>query len=133
LNFVILFAAGCGGGKYQPVTGQIVFADGTPAKGLEGGQVIFEPAQAETTNAPSATGAIDSEGRFTLGSEQPDDGATAGTNKVLITPPTPTGDVPLPPVIHSKYERFETSGLTFDVKPGKNEYKITVEPPARRR
>lgn len=131
LSLVLLAAVGCGGSKYQPVTGQIVFADGTPVTGLEGGQIVFEAA-ATTGSPPTATGSIDAEGRFKLGTDQPDDGATAGLNKVLISPPDSSGDVPLPPVIHGKYEQFSTSGLEYEVKPGPNDFKITVDPPTKR-
>jgi hypothetical protein len=129
LNLVLLAVAGCGSSKYQPVTGQIVFADGTPAAGLEGGQIVFELAAA-SGNVPTATGSIDAEGRFQLGTVKPGDGATAGLNKVLISPPEATGDVPLPPVIHGKYKQFATSGLEYNVQPGPNEFKITVDRPA---
>jgi hypothetical protein len=124
----LLLLAGCGGTKYQPVTGQLVFPDGSPVTELEGGQVVFE-AQGEGGTPVSASGALDSKGRFTLGTESVSDGATAGMNKVAITPPAATGDVPPPAVIHPKYERFETSGLQYEVKPGKNDFKIKVEKP----
>jgi hypothetical protein len=37
------------------------------------------------------------------------------------------------PAIAGKYGKFETSGLTFEVKPGKNEFDIKVTRPKPRK
>ena len=125
---LVVCVAGCGGGgDYAPVSGQIVFPDGAPVTGLEGGTIVFEAAGADG-KLKSASGAIDSHGKFTLGTESVSDGAVPGKHKVLITPPPSTGDVPLPAVVDPKYESFETSGLEIEVQDGKNDVKVTVEP-----
>ncbi len=130
---LLLAAAGCGGNKLHPVRGQVVYQDGSPVKGLEGGQVVFEGTGPDGKKY-SATGPLDAEGRFELGTEKPGDGAVAGKNRVLISPPTSEGDIPKPKVIDPKYETFERSGLEYEVKPGqKNEYRIKVDPAPKRR
>ncbi len=124
---LVLTVAGCSGKGLVPVEGQVVYPDGTPVKGLDGGQVVFR--SAGTGGASSnATGTIDAEGRFKLGSLTPGDGAARGTYQVLITPPDPTGDVPLPRAIDPKYEKFETSGLEVEVKAEPNTVTLKVEP-----
>ena len=133
LATLILLAAvcGCGGDGRASARGQVKFPDGSPVTKLEGGQVVFETTGPD--GKPStATGTIDDQGRFELGTERPGDGAVVGKSKVLVTPPTATGDVPLPLVIAKKYESFETSGIEVEVKPGSNDLTITVEPAGKR-
>ncbi|WP_425617946.1 hypothetical protein NA78x_001636 [Anatilimnocola sp. NA78] len=127
---VLTALVGCGG-KFQPVAGQVVYPDGTPAKGLAGGQIIFQQGPGpDTASAPSANSPLDAEARFKLGTEQLGDGAALGTYQVAIIPPQAIGDVPLPRVIAAKFENFETSGLTQEVKQGGvKDLKITVELP----
>jgi hypothetical protein len=120
-------AVGCGGPKFYPVKGQLVFPDGNPVTGAENGTVVFE-ATGPDGKGYSATGPIDAQGRFEMTTETPRDGAVPGPNKVSITPPQPTGDTPLVRVLSPKYEKADTSGLTADVKPQSNDIKLTVEP-----
>lgn len=131
-GLLMLLAVGCGGNKFQPVRGQVVYKDGSPVKGLDGGQVVFEGSGPDGKKY-SATGALDAEGRFEMGTEKPGDGAVSGKNKVLISPPTASGDIPKPKVIDPKYESFEKSGLEYDVKPGSNDYQIKVDPAPKKR
>lgn len=123
---------GCGS-KYHPVTGEIVFPDGTPVKGLAGGQIVFnkvgsgggEAAAAGT----SASSPIDADGKFTLGTEAVADGAPAGDYNAVISPPQPTGDEQIPKVIDVKYTRPGGLAETFTVKAGtKNHFKVKVDP-----
>jgi hypothetical protein len=115
---LLLALAGCGSGKYVPVSGQLMFSDGTPATGLEGRQVVFEPVGSGEIPEGQSTGAIDAQGKFTMGTEALGDGVPAGMHRVLISEATATGDVPPPPIIDPKYNRFETSGLQYEVKAG---------------
>jgi hypothetical protein len=133
---VIVFFAGlssltgCGSGKYVPVSGELVYPDGAPVTGLDGGQVIFREVEGPNGPGPnSAAGAIDAQGKFVMSTEQLGDGAAPTNYVVSIVPPAPTGDVPLPRAIHPKYEKFETSGLTQEVKPRMAKLKLTLEPP----
>lgn len=123
---VLLLSSGCGAKTYQPVNGQIVFTDGTPVQGLEGGRVTAQ----STSTAPDAktpSGAIDTQGRFTLGTDGLADGAPEGEYQLLITVPESTGDEQLPQVIDPKHTRPGGFAKTFTVQKGKNEWQVEVE------
>lgn len=108
-----------------PVEGRVVLADGSPLDGGDDGAVIWESVE----HGISATGAIDAEGRFTLTTYEPGDGAVAGKHRVAISPPTPEGDPDERinrPTIHPKFRDLDASGLEATIEPtGLNE--ITVE------
>jgi len=121
--------AGCGSGKY-PVHGKIVWADGAPAKELDGSLVIFE-----STSAPfCARGEIQGDGSFRLTTERPEDGVPPGPYRVLISQLRPDDDVrPRPPLpMDERFEAFDTSGLKYTVEAGKNEPVLKVERKKRR-
>jgi hypothetical protein len=127
----VLFAVGCSNSKYHPVDGRLVYPDGTPVKGLDGGQVLF---RSKSANDPkvTATGAIDAEGCFRLGTETLADGALPGKHEVAITPGLPGADLKAKPAIDKHYGKFETSGLEAEVTPGSPQVTITVEPPKQK-
>jgi hypothetical protein len=128
-----LLAAGCGGRGTYPVSGTLVYPDGTPAKELKGSRVIFEGTGTDGKSY-SAEGEIDDEGRFRLTTTRPGDGAVPGKNRVLIERRMLDPERAAPPVILPKYERFETSGIEREVKPQANDFTITVEPiPTRKK
>jgi hypothetical protein len=111
------------------VVGKVVFKDGRP---LAGGTVVFSPL--DPANHEGARGYIRSDGTFELSSEKAGDGSLAGRYRVLVRPPPNPGrgeDDPRRylPLIDPRYTRFETSGLEFEVRPGKNEFTIEVEKP----
>jgi hypothetical protein len=125
-----LVLTGCGS-KYHQVTGEIVFPDGSPVKGLAGGTIVFQ--RTGTTQDPtaannSASGPIDGNGKFTLGTDKVADGAPTGDYTITISPPQPTGDEQIPKVIDPKYHRAGGHKETFTVKPGPNNFKVTVDP-----
>lgn len=128
---LIAALAGCGSSKYQPVTGEIVFLDGTAVQGLSGGQVVFQKvsgtATEVTAESNSASGSIAENGHFRLGTEQVGDGAPVGEYQAVITPPQPSGDEMLPKIIAEKYTQFGGFSQTFTVKPGTNHFKLEVE------
>jgi hypothetical protein len=113
-------AAGCGGAgdKLYPVKGKVVFKDnGQP---LPGGTVLFQTAGDDPKRA---SGELELDGTFTLGSPG-GPGACAGDYQVLLTNPPTEGNYS----IHPKYQQFATSGLTFKVTPGgENFCEIKVE------
>jgi hypothetical protein len=84
----VLLATGCQGGKAlpktYPVSGKVVYSDGTP---MTGGLVQFKPkGNAEVTTS----GAIAQDGSFTLNSfvdNQKVTGAIEGPHTVTILPP----------------------------------------------
>ena len=123
--------AGCDRGdrlKTYPTTGTITFSNGRRFSGGSEAFIVFESIEHGLT----ATGPIDSDGHFTLGTYDPGDGAVVGRHRVSITPPTPTGDpdqmrAALP--IHPKFQNLDTSGLEVTVEAIRsNDIPITVEP-----
>lgn len=142
---------GCGSGrpKTVPVTG-VVTLDGKP---IEGANVTFYPdtgeagsqgGQQKKTDAASrpATGTTDKDGKFTLKTFEPGDGALPGKYKVAIIKKEVTGFLAdkdglsggIAPegvkekwIIPPKYADPHKSGLTAEVKPGMGpvEFKLT--------
>ena len=122
-------AAGCGSGRY-PVAGRVTYEDGSP---LPEGSVVGETTDGGVT--VMARGIVGSDGRFEWGTERPGDGAKPGNYKVIVVPRA-LGDAELAkgevPAVDSKFTRYESSGLTFEVKPEKNELNIKVTKPKPR-
>jgi hypothetical protein len=120
-------ALGCASPKTYPVRGRVVFPDGTP---LPGGLVVFEPAPG---GPPVGTqGAIQPDGTFRLGTYQEGDGAPAGRHRALVVPPWPSSPDerrPARPLIHPRFQSFDTSQLEHEVIRGPNEFQIVVERP----
>jgi hypothetical protein len=126
LLFVVVFASGCGSKRYK-VTGSVTYDDGSP---VEAGTVIGE---ATVNEKPvGVQGNIARDGTFCLGSNRPGDGALPGNYRVLVMP-VALGDAELAagkrPAVGGKYTKFETSGITFEVKREANVLNITVERP----
>ena len=119
--------SGCGG-KYdlRPVEGTVTLTDGTPLTRL---RLTFE-CQDPVLSARATT---DEKGKYQLSTLTDGDGAPIGSYRVAI------GDLPgddpddfRPSRIHSKYQSFDTSGLTFEVGDGDNVFDIQLDPPERR-
>ncbi len=129
LPLLLVFVAGCGAGRY-PVTGQVTYEDGSP---VEDGTVIAEATV--DGKAVGVQGAIAKDGTFSFGGDRPSDGAIPGTYKVLIMSPTiPDGAAGegKQPLVDGKYTKYDTSGLTFEVKPERNTFNIKVSRPKPR-
>src|SRR5579871_979090 len=127
LGFALSFAlVGCGGGPaIHPVEGTVRFKDGTPAVGCT---VEFRSGDGAT--ATNASGDVGADGKYKLTTfveGKPRDGAVAGPNRVIVVGPPSSSSGPPPLAIPIKYADYATSGLSFDVKPGPNEYNITLE------
>lgn len=126
---IVVFFLGCG--REPQVTGKVTFPDGTP---LTIGEVQF---LAETH---SASGKIQPDGTYRLGSMKEEGGVPAGTYSVVVvkaakTFPTPPGggidDTPPPEfLIDKKFNKPETSGLTCEVG-GDRQFDITVTAPEK--
>lgn len=129
----LTFLAGCSQElETYPVTGKVSFNDGTP---LAGARVVFE----STEQAVSSQGYTDNEGHYTLTTNEEGDGAVPGPHRVIVMPP-PAAVVqgggeeavvtaPAKPVVAKKYQRYDTSGLQYEVKPGDNVYDIVLDKP----
>ena len=85
---VAYVAAGCGGGadSLYPVRGT-VYLDGQPAKELAGATVTFSSSELHR----SASGEIQADGTYCLGSLTKDDGAIPGKYQVTVSPPEGSG------------------------------------------
>jgi hypothetical protein len=120
-----LAAMGCGNRLY-PVHGKVILEDGKP---LTKGLVVFESQGGE--KPVTARGDVQPDGTYQLGTRRPGDGAPAGRYRVLISPRVDV-DSPQPAGFDNRYMDFDTSGLTFEVKAGSNEYPIQLSRPGKR-
>ena len=114
---------GCGG-KYdlQRVEGTVTLKDGMPLANL---RLMFECEQPRI----SARAATDESGHYRVGTLETGDGAPAGHYRVVIAEPAPPDpDDPPPRRFHSKYSRFDTSGIEFTVSEGNNTFDIQLDP-----
>jgi hypothetical protein len=122
----VIALVGCGGGRY-PVAGRVTYEDGSP---LPAGTVIGE---ASVGGKPvSVQGAVRADGSFEWGSDVPGDGALPGEYKVIVQPRA-LGDAEMGegkvPDVDGKFTKFDSSGLTYTVKPERNTFDITVTRP----
>jgi hypothetical protein len=127
LALILVTAVGCGSGNTYPVRGKVFFKDGTP---LTGGVVVFKPV--DDSLKVTAQGDIQQDGTFIVATYKEGDGALPGKYQVAITPPPRKKIREKPverPIIHPRFENYETSGLQFEVKRGKNECPIEVDKP----
>jgi hypothetical protein len=125
LPLIVLSMAGCSGRKLFPVEGKVVFPDG---KVLNGGTVTFGPTDKDAVLGPRAEIKLD--GTFQMGTFKEGDGAPPGHYRVLIAPleGVDPQERPRPEGFDSRFASFETSGLEYTVKPGKNGFfTITVD------
>lgn len=125
---VSIGVCGCGA-RYYPVSGEVVFKDGTP---LRGGLVFFHAVDEHVKT--SAQGEIQSDGTFQLTTAVKGDGVPEGRYRVTVTPPLPLkreGKGQPPPQIDPRYENPDTSGLEFTVTRdrSKNHFRIEVDRP----
>jgi hypothetical protein len=118
---------GCGGGGFAPAKGQLIYPDGKPVNDLDGFNIVFE-GKAPDGRSYSAMGTIDKEGKFTLFTNKPGDGAPVGNCRVLIEPKMIDSEREAPYPLDRKYRSFETSGLTYEIKADGNDIQFTVEP-----
>jgi len=122
---LLALAGGCNSGR-QTVTGKVTYEDGAP---VTAGTVV-----AEATidgKMVGIQGNIESDGTFRMGGATPGDGALPGSYRVMIIAPSLSdfekgqGKKPA----FGGYDSFEKSGITLEVKPGKNELPIKVQHP----
>jgi hypothetical protein len=124
VTVAITSMVGCSGSKESSVTGHVTL-DGSP---LSQGTVAFEP----QAGGMLAAGALDANGNYELLTNQVD-GLTPGKYRVKIlawerTPDPPDGGLPPPGklLIPEKFTRADTSGLVFEVAPGRNRIDIEL-------
>jgi len=119
-------ATGCGNGL-SPVAGALTWKDGSPAKELSGGQVVFE----EAIKHVSSIGMIGNDGTFTMSTIKPGDGVPTGHYQVAILEHRPNANAAgtqlVPAKLDLKYADLNSSGLEIDIKPGKNSVSFALE------
>lgn len=113
-RFLVVFAVliscaltGCGDGRPErvPVSGRVML-DGKP---LTRGYIRVVPSEARSSGGP-----IDSNGRFVLGTYEPDDGCVVGTHRVEVCSNEPRGG-DLFWYAPKKYANIETSEITVTI------------------
>jgi hypothetical protein len=127
-SVAVVLLVGCGRRDLHRVQGVVRFADGQP---LTTGRVVLD-------YGPQAVhggwGYIHGDGTFTLGSFTENDGVRAGAVRVAIinaiaTEPGRDPEVfKTKPLIHSRFESPETSGLSFEI-PRQAKWEIVVDRP----
>lgn len=112
-------ATGCGDGRPQrvPVSGTVMI-DGAP---LPYGFVTFVPASGR-----SASGQVDSLGRFTLGSYEPNDGVLPGTQRVAVLARESLNDKQAKWHAPKKYAKHEISGIVIEITGPTDDLKIDL-------
>jgi hypothetical protein len=124
-----LAAGGCGGSGpgMAPVSGVVTYQ----GKPVPKGTITFVPLAKEGRNA---IGELDSQGHYTLQTEEPGDGALLGDYQVTIAArEDPILDyIPKKPVkpkllVPEKYGKPDTSGLKATVKSGNNDIPFDLE------
>lgn len=123
LLLATLAAVGCGEPRYYPVRGVVLDEAGAPLKELAGATIEFEA----VSQAVSAVGEIQPDGRFVMTSESPDDGCLPGEHRVVIGPVPIDGDRGRVQVIDPAYAKFDTSKLTVTVAKSPNDLPIRVK------
>lgn len=128
-----LAVVGCGANP-SSVSG-VITLDGQPVQARDGvmATIMFQP----VSGGPPAVGRLDAEGRYTIatGSQEgltPGDYvATCAINKLS---PSPDGiSASAKAMSDPKYSNSKTSGFTFTVKPGDNEFDLALESPKKGR
>jgi hypothetical protein len=127
---VLVGVAGCGSGR-SAVNGRVTYPDGSP---LTEGNVIGQ--MGEGVNSVTVQGIVKRDGSFSWGTEREGDGAVPGKYRVAVVP-RGLGDAELAqgkrPAVDPKYSNPQTSGIEFEVKPGRNKLDITVTRPTERK
>ena len=125
LAFLLAFSLiGCGNDGMTKVSGKVTFGDGAP---VTRGTVYFD------SGTYAASGPIQPDGTYVLGSLRPGDGAPAGEYVVILVkewedPVDEDGNTINTFEVHPRYTNRETSGLTFTIEPGRPQvFNIVVE------
>ena len=129
LAMSLVLLAGCNSGRCT-VTGTVTYEDGSP---VEAGSVIGE---ATVDGKLVAVQGTIKNGAFTWGGAKEGDGALPGHYKVIVVPISLSEyqlGQGMTPAVDGKFGKYETSGLSFEVKPGKNEFPIKVTKPKNSR
>lgn len=132
LSTPLLCACGSGRPKPYPVSGKVGFADGSP---LAGGSIMFRSV-GEGKDVFNARGLIKEDGTFTMTTFEPNDGAVAGEHQVMVRESGVNIEFQSAAagakLVDPRFMRYETSGLTVNVKEENNDLTIQIARPASR-
>jgi hypothetical protein len=137
---LLAVVAGCGRGSDRlatyPVTGEVVFSDGSP---LGGGRVEFR--SIGISPAMVARGNFGDDGKFQLSTYKPGDGAVEGEHQVVVSPNPPDDTDDMTPAqrlramrpIDTRFMDYRSSKLRFNVTKDvtQNHFRIEVWPPGK--
>lgn len=120
-----LLLAGCGSSGKGKVSGTVTAA-GQP---VTGGSVSFAPVAGSGAAAAGrvATGAVRSDGTFSLSTDADNDGALIGLHEVVYTPPSVGGES-ADPAAKSPYHGLVPRERQVEVKTGENTFAIELVP-----
>lgn len=126
LTVSVAMTSGCGDGrpKRVPVTGQVL-VDGRP---LPQGFVRVIP-----TKGRAATGQIDAQGRFNLGTYEKSDGCVLGTHGVEVVCFDTSNPNVFVSLIPDKYHDVSTSGLSVTIEDPTEPLTLNISSMGRRR
>jgi hypothetical protein len=117
-SIALVAATGCGGSGPPRVTtfkvdGQVLLSNGKP---LTNGRVTFVPTITDGSALP-ASGEIGADGRFSLTTREPGDGAAVGEYKVRIdSPPIPTGPGKAKSPFPQRYSDIDNTDLAITIR-----------------
>jgi hypothetical protein len=130
LTSSFLLIAGCGRGlpEVAPVRGTVTF-DGKPLPKFQNAAVVFTPSQGRTAKSVISP----TDGSFELTTYDTGDGARLGLHAVSVSATVEDRSVKyeksytgVRSVIPEKFTERDTSGMTFEVKPGENVVEIQL-------
>jgi len=124
--------AGCGTGGKARVTGKVT-VNGKP---VTGGLISFTPVADQKEPGKPASGEVQQDGTYTLGTESKGDGVVAGKHSVRYTPPSipyPEGREPRPGEAPPKsgFEGLVPKTQQVEVQVGTNSVDIDLVPGPR--
>jgi len=129
---LVVGVEGCGGRGLYQVHGTVEFKDGSDVAVLEGGRVVFDPADPDAPIKSSARGEIKNDGSFVMSTYSEGDGVLPGKYRVMVAPPpffAKARGQTAPLLMDEKYQSFSTSGLEITVDRAMTDYTITVQKP----
>ena len=130
IAYLAIMATGCGSGNPEtfPASGKVSYKGAT----LQNGVVQLVP----EGSGNAATGQIQADGTFKLGTFEKDDGALPGKYNISVQVFPPAGEgAGLPgqefgnkePPIPRKYMDPNTSKLTYEIKAGENKIELDLK------
>src|SRR5262245_19595011 len=123
----LVACCGCGPKRYR-VSGTVTYEDGGPLdEGTVAGEATIDG------KLVAVQGNVNKDGSFEWGTERSGDGAFPGKYRVVVLPRA-LGDAEtsqgMRPAVGKKYTSYETSGITFEVREGRNKLDIKVARPS---